>query len=72
MDRDAIDQLFVQLEDDPELQAIQKQLAALEARIKTVVSDEAWELVLEWESLWAQYVTRCMEKLQQSGQMEDR
>ncbi|ASS76604.1 hypothetical protein CIG75_17620 [Tumebacillus algifaecis] len=63
MDRDAINRMLEQLDDDPELHVLQKQLSSLEEQIKTVVSEDAWDLVLEWEALWAQYVTICLEKL---------
>ncbi|ARU61376.1 hypothetical protein CBW65_10465 [Tumebacillus avium] len=66
MDRDAMNRLLERLDDDPDLHALQQQLSALEEKIKRVVSEDAWDLVLEWESLWAHYVNLCLEKLQRA------
>ncbi|TCP55932.1 hypothetical protein EV586_103591 [Tumebacillus sp. BK434] len=66
MDKDGRNRLLERLDDDPDLRVVQKQLSALEEKIKRVVSEDAWDLVLEWEALWAHYVTLCLEKLQRA------
>jgi hypothetical protein len=62
-----VDQFLQQLENDPELQAIKDKLSLLEKQIKGVVSDEAWQYLLEWEETWAQYLTLCIQRLHPSS-----
>lgn len=60
---DEIDRFLEEMENDPELQAVKARLAKLEAKIRERVGEEAWELLLEWESEWAHYVTICTQRL---------
>ena len=57
------DELLDEIEDDPDVKACKERLLALEGRIKQAVSDDAWELLLEWEAEWANYATLCAKRL---------
>ena len=60
---DEIDRFLEEMENDPELRAVKARLSKLEAQIREQVGAEAWELLLEWESEWAHYVTICTKRL---------
>jgi hypothetical protein len=57
------DPLWQQVERDPEIVALKAKMRELEHRLREVVADEAWEIFLEWEALWAQYLTLTIERL---------
>ncbi|MFD2172010.1 hypothetical protein [Tumebacillus lipolyticus] len=63
MDRNVVHPLLERLDGDPDLRKIQKQLSAIEEKMRAGISEEAWNLVLEWEALWALYANLCIEKL---------
>jgi hypothetical protein len=60
---DAFDRVLQQLEQDPELQGIKARMLEVETVIKATVSDENWGKFLEWEALWAEYLTLYAERL---------
>ena len=60
---DALDRFMQQMESDPELKACKERLAVLEKKLKTRVNDEEWDLLLEWEAEWANYVAICTKRL---------
>lgn len=66
-----IQALLQQLDQDPDLQAIKKQLASLEAQIKPRVSEDAWLLLLKWEAEWAQYLTLCTKRIYTLAQADE-
>ena len=58
-----IERFLEAMENDPELRAVKARLTRLEVEIRRRVGEEAWELLLEWESEWAHYVTICTKRL---------
>ncbi len=58
-----IEALFQEMENDSELQQVKQRLTALEAQIKSRVSEDVWLLLLEWEAVWAEYLTVCVKRV---------
>lgn len=52
-----------ELDQDPELHALKSQLSILEAKLRPLVSEEAWMIFLDWESVWVQYLELCVQRL---------
>ncbi|KEO81609.1 hypothetical protein [Tumebacillus flagellatus] len=58
-----VERYLDELDQDPVIRSIKTQLSSLEARIRPLVSDDAWMLLLHWEGLWVQYTQVCVERL---------
>ena len=57
------DTLWEHLEHDPDILALKSRMRDVEDLLRAAVSDEHWAVFLEWEALWAQYVTLYVERL---------
>ena len=57
------DPLWQQVENDPEILALKVKMREVEQQLRATVPDGPWAIFLEWEALWAQYLTLCVERL---------
>lgn len=57
------DPLWQQVENDPEILALKAKMREVEQQLRAAVPDGTWAIFLEWEALWAQYLTLYVERL---------
>jgi hypothetical protein len=58
-----VERFLDDLDQDPEVHALKSQLSVLESQLRPLVSEEAWMLFLKWESVWAQFLELCVQRL---------
>ena len=54
------------IEGDPEIVEVKQKMLEIEKKIKGAADELTWDMLLEWEALWAEYVEVCIRKFLQS------
>lgn len=50
------------IEGEPEIVEVKEKMSVIEAKIKDASNELTWDMLLEWESLWGEYVEICIRK----------
>ncbi|MBL0385112.1 hypothetical protein JJB07_00510 [Tumebacillus sp. ITR2] len=57
---DKFERFVEEIEGEPEIVEVKEKMIAIEAKIKEAADELTWAMLLEWESLWAEYVEICI------------
>lgn len=59
---DKFERFVEEVEGEPEIVEVKEKMLVIESKIKEATDELTWDMMLEWESLWAVYVEICIRK----------
>ncbi|KEO83560.1 hypothetical protein [Tumebacillus flagellatus] len=59
---DKFERFVEEIEGEPEIVEVKEKMLVTESKIKVAADELTWDMLLEWESLWGEYVEICIRK----------